>query len=122
MNFLLLRVPVILSTAIWPIKRQVMQNGGRGDACSFWISITAAACVALMAILFHQSLTIAGMWVIGGIVGLAISLGFCIIMNYCLTISPTGPTVAANKEHLSRLAWIACDAGMAGLALLTVFQ
>ena len=99
-NFLLLLVPVILSTVIWPINRRVMQNGGRGDVYGFWISITAAACGAVMATLLHQSLTVGGMWVIGGIIGLAFSLGFCIIVNYCLTIGPTGPTVALNNMGL----------------------
>ena len=40
------------------------------------------------------------LWTILPIVGLAFSLGFCIIVNYCLKIGPTGPTVATNNMGL----------------------
>jgi hypothetical protein len=100
MNVILLLVPVILSTAIWPINRQVMQNGGRGDAYGFWISSAAAVSGGLLAAIFHQTLAVGSLWIVGGIVGLAFSLGFCIIVNYCLKIGPTGPTVAANNMGL----------------------
>ena len=100
MNFILLLVPVILSTAIWPINRKVMQEGGRGDVYGFWISLVAAITGGLLATIFHQSLAVKSLWMVGGVVGLAFSLGFCIIVNYCLKIGPTGPTVAANNMGL----------------------
>jgi len=53
MIVLLLLVPVILSTAIWPINRQVMQNGGRGGAYGFWIASAAAVTGGLLATAFH---------------------------------------------------------------------
>ena len=100
MNVLLLLVPVITSTAIWPLNRYVMQNGGRGDVYGFWISSFAAIVAGTLSAYFHQSLAVPSLWVLGLVIGFAFSFGFCIVINYCLKIGPTGPTVAANNMGL----------------------
>jgi drug/metabolite transporter (DMT)-like permease len=99
-NVLFLLIPVILSTAIWPINRRVMQNGGRGDVYGFWISTAAALVAGILAFASHQSITPPSLWKVGLLVGFSFSFGFCIVVNYCLKIGPTGPTVAANNMGL----------------------
>jgi drug/metabolite transporter (DMT)-like permease len=100
MDVLLLLVPVITSTAIWPINRYVMQNGGRGDVYGFWISSFSAIVAGILTTFYHQPLIGHTVWWIGLVIGIAYSMGFCIVVNYCLKIGPTGPTVAANNMGL----------------------
>ncbi len=100
MNILYLAVPVILSTLIWPLNRRVMMNGGRTDAYGFWISLSGAIIAAILSQILGQSYTGIAIWEVGLMIGFAFSVGFCLIINYCLKIGPTGPTVAANNMGL----------------------
>lgn len=100
MSVILLMIPVILSTLIWPINRKVMMDGGRTDAYGFWISLSGAATSGVLALAFKQSYRDPVIWLIGLVIGFAFSVGFCLIINYCLKIGPTGPTVALNNMGL----------------------
>lgn len=100
LNFVLLAVPVILSTIIWPLNRRVMMNGGRTDAYGFWVSLSGAIVAGILGRLFGQSYRVPSIWLVGFLVGFAFSVGFCLIINYCLKIGPTGPTVSANNMGL----------------------
>jgi multidrug transporter EmrE-like cation transporter len=100
LNFILLLVPVILSTLIWPVSRWVMLKDGRTDAYGFWISISGAIAAGFLGLAMGQSYSGQALWWVGLMIAFAFAVGFCLIINYCLKIGPTGPTVAANNMGL----------------------
>ncbi len=100
MNIILLVIPVILSTLIWPINRWVMFQGSRTDAYGFWISLSGALTAGILGQTLGQTYSGAALWWVGLEIAFAFSVGFCLIVNYCLKIGPTGPTVAANNMGL----------------------
>lgn len=100
MNIILLAVPVILSTLIWPINRWVMRKGSRTDAYGFWISISGSLTAGILGLSLGQSYQGVALFWIGLMIAFAFAVGFCLIINYCLKIGPTGPTVAANNMGL----------------------
>ena len=100
MNIIYLAIPVILSTLIWPLNRHVMMNGGRTDAYGFWISLSGSIIAGALGLLLGQSYDGVAVWTVGLMIGFAFSVGFCLVINYCLKIGPTGPTVAANNMGL----------------------
>lgn len=100
MNIILLIVPVILSTLIWPINRWVMFKGSRNDAYGFWISLSGSLTAGILGLSLGQTFNGAALWWVGLVIAFAFAVGFCLIINYCLKIGPTGPTVAANNMGL----------------------
>ena len=100
LDYLLLLIPVALSTVLWPINRKVMQNGGRGEVFGLWISATTAAITGVLSVIYHQSFASVSLVGAGLVVGFAFAIGFCVIINTCLKIGPTGPTAAANNMGL----------------------
>jgi hypothetical protein len=96
LNIILLAVPVILSTLIWPINRWVMLKGSRTDAYGFWISIFGSLTAGILGLSLGQPFQGAALLWISLVIAFAFAIGFCLIINYCLKIGPTGPTVAAT--------------------------
>ncbi len=101
MQIFLLLIPVILSTLIWPLNHWVVKNGGRGDAYGWWISLTGALAAGGLAALLRQPFSNPALLPVGLMIGIAFSVGFCIIINYCLKIGPIGPTAAMNNLGLA---------------------
>jgi hypothetical protein len=99
-NIILLLIPVILSTLIWPVNRWVMFKGGRNDAYGFWISLSGALTAGILGVSLGQTYRGTALWLVGLVIAFAFAVGFCLLINYCLKIGPTGPTVAVNNMGL----------------------
>jgi drug/metabolite transporter (DMT)-like permease len=82
------------------LNRWVVRSGGRTDVYGFWISLFGALTAGLMGLALGQNFSNRALLPLGLMVGFAFALGFCLIINYCLKIGPTGPTVAANNLGL----------------------
>ena len=99
-GFGLILVAVVGATVIWPINRWVMRNAGRPYAYGFWVSGSAAIISLTISLILRQSVFEPKIWLLGAWIGIAFSIGYCLIIMYCLRIGPLGPTTAMNNMGL----------------------
>jgi len=100
MNIILLFTIVILTTIMWPVTRWAVRRGARTHYIGIWISIVAALIGIISALLEGEDIFVVKSMLFGSVMGIAYSVGFCIIIFYCLSIGPSGPTVAMNNLGL----------------------
>lgn len=97
MAWIYIAVALIGSTALWPVNRWVMREGGRADTYGFWLSLFGSTVAIVAAFVAGEPWQVPALWGIGGVIGFAYAVGFCLIIMYCLRIGPTGPTAAMNN-------------------------
>jgi drug/metabolite transporter (DMT)-like permease len=91
---------VVISTAIWPLGRWALAGGGNYRAFGFWTSL-AAALSSFLALLQRGAAQNCGtVWLASGIMGLAYSVGFILLIMRCIQIGPIGPTVTINNSAM----------------------
>lgn len=87
----------LLAIIMWPINRIAMKANAKMENYGIIISFTVFS-LGIIAALINKKEIInfpASLFGIG--VGIAYSIGFCMIIFYCLKIGPTGPTTAINN-------------------------
>ncbi len=97
MNALLIGIGIFGSVVIWPINRWVTRSGSRPAVYGFWLCLTGAILSGIAAVVTGQPIRNPMVWVIGGTIGVAFAIGFCLVVMYCLRIGPAGPTVVMNN-------------------------
>jgi drug/metabolite transporter (DMT)-like permease len=98
MGWSLLVIVVAASTAIWPIGRWALKDNGESAVVGFWVSLTVGVACAVSADLGDEWRGAPiGVWVAGGVMGVAYALGFWICTMRALQIGPAGPTVTVNN-------------------------
>jgi drug/metabolite transporter (DMT)-like permease len=95
-GWLFLAVAVAFSTILWPVARWGLAGDAKPATAGFWTSL-AMALVALCAARFDLRGAPAGVWVAGGLLAIAYSVGFWVLIMQCLKIGPAGPTVTVNN-------------------------
>jgi len=88
---------VCASTLIWPIGRWVMQKDGKSEVLGFWISVTAAFLSGIMLLVMRKSFFVPDVWVAGLWMGIAYSIGFCVLIMGSLKVGPTSLTTTLNN-------------------------
>ena len=94
-GWLFLTVAVAFSTILWPVARWGLAGDARPVTAGFWTSLAMGA-VALCGAKFDLRAP-AGVWVAGGLLAVAYSIGFWVLIMQCLKIGPAGPTVTVNN-------------------------
>jgi drug/metabolite transporter (DMT)-like permease len=95
--WMLLMTAVAASTVLWPVGRWGLRGDGRATVMGFWISLTMGT-VSLAGWLTRGPLHAPrGVWLAAALLGLAYSVGFCMLIMHCLKIGPAGPTVTINN-------------------------
>ena len=100
MNFILLFIIVILTTIMWPITRWAVRRGARTHCLGMCISAIGMVVGIISALLKGEDIFVIKSMLFGSVMGVAYSVGFCLIIFYCLKIGPSGPTVAMNNLGL----------------------
>ena len=90
-------IAVLGAVATWPVHRWVMHHGGRPTVYGFWLCIGMTISSGSVALATKQNLANSVVWATGCVVGICFSVGFCLVIMYCLRIGPAGPTVAMNN-------------------------
>jgi drug/metabolite transporter (DMT)-like permease len=99
MNAFLLLLSIAGATAFWVNNRWASNAGARTEAYCFWLLLFTTLFSGILAAIFHQSVTGAFLWTIGGISGASYVIGMGLVM-YGLKAGPAGPTVAINNMGL----------------------
>jgi len=97
MPYLMLLFSTGLMIAIWPINRAVMKKGGRAPNIGLVIGLAGALAAAAAAKINGETFFNPQAMLYGSTAGVAFSLGYCMIIFYCLKIGPSGPTVMMNN-------------------------
>jgi len=100
MIYFVLCLAVGLMIAIWPLNRWAVKHNGRTQSIGLMISLTATILALVGALISGESLFSSASLLFGAIMGIAYSVGFCMIIFYCLKIGPAGPTVMLNNLGL----------------------
>jgi len=99
-NLIYLIIIVLGGTLQWPVNRWAMRHHARPEVLGLCISVVAVAIGAVSVLMTRRNPFVTEVIVFGGIAGIAYSLGFCMVMFYCLKIGPVGPTVTLNNLGL----------------------
>lgn len=97
MPYLMLMFSTGLMIAIWPVNRAVMKKGGRAPNIGLVIGLAGALAAAAAAKMNGETFFHPRAMFYGALAGVAFSLGYCMIIFYCLKIGPSGPTVMMNN-------------------------
>lgn len=97
MPYLMLLFSTGLMIAIWPVNRAVMKKGGRAPNIGLTIGLAGALAALAAAKMNGETFFHPQAMLYGALAGVAFSLGYCMIIFYCLKIGPSGPTVMMNN-------------------------
>lgn len=97
MHNLVLLLLCASSVVIWPINRLVMKSESRMERYGMVISAATFLGSIIAALITRQRLISYPASLFGVAMGVAYSVGFCLIIFYCLKIGPSGPTTAINN-------------------------
>jgi len=100
MQLLFLGISILGSTLMWPLNRWLTRRGGDTTVYGFWIGLTGAALSLVLSLLAGQDLGDPGTWLIGGVIGIAFSFGYCFALMRCVRTGPIGPSAAVNNMGL----------------------
>lgn len=90
-------IAVALYILIWPVNRMAMRRGARTVATGAVISLVGMVLALIFAVIYKNPVFNAAALLSGLVTGVCYSVGFCIIVFYCLKIGPAGPTVTLNN-------------------------
>lgn len=94
-------VIVVINVAIWPMSLWTTKKGARPEVNGLMISSIACLLSMICVIGTNKWGLITGeLLVLGGITGIAYSIGFCIFIFNCLKIGPSGLTTMINNLGL----------------------
>lgn len=99
-GWLYLLFGVISSVAIWPISKWCMENNGDEKALGFWNTLIVAIGSFIILIVMNIDFFVLPIIISASIVSIAYSIGFLIIMMYCLKIGPSGLTMTINNSAM----------------------
>ncbi len=100
-NLVLFLVLIIVSTGTWPVTMWVTQKGGRPEMNGMMNScvLMILSIIGVVALNKWHEITVE-MVLIGIVVGIAYSVGFCIFIYTCIQIGPSGLTSMINSLGL----------------------
>ncbi|MFA5863507.1 MAG: EamA family transporter [Phycisphaerae bacterium] len=88
---------ILGATLVWPLGRWAMRKDGNAQVLGFWISLISTLIGFTFVILTGQHFWTWQVLAAGTLFGIAYSVGFCVLIMYCLKIGPVGPTVTINN-------------------------
>jgi drug/metabolite transporter (DMT)-like permease len=88
---------VCAGTLVWPVGRWAMQKDGKSEVFGFWISVAAAFSTGIILLVMRKPFFVPGVWVAGLWMGIAYSIGFCVLIMGALKVGPTSLTVTLNN-------------------------
>lgn len=100
MGWIYLALVTVMGTAIWPLARWALSEGGNPRVMGFWISLTVATASLTALIIKDAPLFIPSLWVAGILMGTAYAVGFIMLIMRCLQTGPAGPTVTINNSAM----------------------
>lgn len=102
MSWIILCIIVLAATAIWPLGRWALKNNAEPGVVGFWVSLTVAlACAVGTAATGDWRGAPAGVWLAGGAMSVAYSVGFWICIMRALQVGPAGPTATVNNMAMA---------------------
>ena len=102
MSWLLLSIVVLAATAIWPVGRWTLKDGGEPGVAGFWVSLTVALVCGIGTLATGDWRGApAGVWVAGAALSVAYTVGFWICVMRALQIGPAGPTATVNNMAMA---------------------
>jgi len=102
MSWIILCIIGLAATAIWPLGRWTLKDGGKPGVAEFWVSFTVAlVCGAGTLATGDWRGAPAGVWVAGGALSVAYAVGFWICIMRALQIGPSGPTATVNNMAMA---------------------
>jgi len=98
MSWLLLIIIVLAATAIWPVGRWTLKDGGEPGVAGFWVSLTVAlVCGTGTVVTGDWRGAPAEVWMAGAALSVAYAVGFWMCIMRALQIGPAGPTATVNN-------------------------
>jgi drug/metabolite transporter (DMT)-like permease len=97
MTWVYMLIIIALTTGIWPVGRWAMSNDGQGKVLGFWISITAALASGVFLLAQGALVWIPEVWLAGGLLGIAYSVGFCVLIMGSMKMGPMSVATPMNN-------------------------
>ncbi|NJD03436.1 MAG: hypothetical protein FIA99_12775 [Ruminiclostridium sp.] len=97
MDYFLLVCLILINASIWPVNRWVLRNGGRSVPLGLCISFSGVLTSLILAAVLKYKIFSPVASGLGVVTGIALSVGFCVVILRCLKIGPAGPTTVMNN-------------------------